>query len=123
CKSSICVMNTQKGPLIEIPVSEFTLFGFRFGLFGGGYLRFLPKWLIQSEAENLYTAGRPLILYVHPREFDPDHPRLHLGVTRYFRSYYNLKSTLPKLQWLCENINFITMHELIDQLLGANIGL
>lgn len=118
CQSGICIMDTQKGPLIEIPVSAFTLFGFRLGLFGGGYLRFLPKWFIRSRTEKLYAAGRPLILYVHPREFDPDHPRLPLEVIRYFRSYYNLKSTLPKLQWLCENNNFIKMHELVDQFLA-----
>ena len=117
CKSSICIMDTQKGPLIEIPVSAFTLFGFRLGLFGGGYLRLSSMRLIHWGINKLHKARCPFIVYIHPREIDPDHPRLQLGVTRYFRSYYNLKSTMPKLRWLCENYNFITMHELVDEFL------
>jgi len=109
---------TKAGPLTEIPISAAKLFGIRLFFFGGGYLRLAPKQLIQWGIRKLHKTGDPLIVYMHPREIDPDHPRLQLGVIRYFRSYYNLRSTMPKLQWLCKNYNFVTMHDLVDEYLA-----
>jgi hypothetical protein len=57
---------------------------------------------------------QPLIVYIHPREIDPDQPRLPLSFMRRFKCYVNLKSTLPKLKWLCENYPFCTMLEMVE---------
>ena len=40
----------------------------------------------------------PIVLYVHPREIDPDHPRLPLSRRRKFTCYVNLRSTRPKIK-------------------------
>jgi hypothetical protein len=48
-------------------------------------------------------------VYVHPREIDPEHPRLPLEPRRRFKCYANLHTTMPKLQWLCRNYRFTTM--------------
>ena len=114
CQKSIRTIVTSNGPLIEVPVSAFRLFGLRIGLFGGGYLRLLPKWALWLGIQQLRGVGCPLIAYIHPREIDPEHPRLTLGPLRRFRCYINVKRTLPKLQWLCKNYDFVPIRELVN---------
>ena len=109
------VINTEVGNLVELPQSMIEVFSKRISFFGGGYLRLAPKPLIKWGIEKLHKSGRPLIVYVHPREIDPDHPRLPLNLIRRFKCYVNLKSTMPKLRWLCRNYQFITMQELAFQ--------
>ena len=109
------IIETQNGPLIEVPMSAVEVMGKRLNLFGGGYLRVAPQWLIQWGIKKLHKAGHPLIVYVHPREIDPDHPRLPLSAIRRFKCYVNLKSTMPKLQWLCQEYKFCTMHDLVAE--------
>lgn len=109
------VLNTSAGELVEIPQSVIEIFGKRMSFFGGGYLRLSPKALIEWGIRRLDKAGRPLIVYVHPREVDADHPRLQLPLFRRFKCYVNLKTTLPKLKWLCENHSYVTMAEIAKQ--------
>ena len=113
------IVNTNVGNLVEIPQSVVKVFGKGISLFGGGYLRLSPKWSIKWGINRLHKTNRPLIVYIHPREIDPNHPRLPLSMIRYFRSYYNLESTMPKLRWLCENYNFVPMGELVNEFLAA----
>ena len=114
------VIETQAGPLVEVPMSVVRTLGFRWSVFGGGYLRLAPRWLIRWGINRLHAAGEPLIVYVHPREVDPDHPRLPLGLKRRFKCYINLKSTMPKLEWLCREYKFCTMRELAEQVLHSH---
>jgi polysaccharide deacetylase family protein (PEP-CTERM system associated) len=106
------VIETSSGELVEIPTSTVPLLGRRVCLFGGGYLRISPLPLIRWGVRKLHEQGRPLIVYVHPREVDPDHPRLPLEPWRKFKCYTNLHTTLPKLKWLCEHHRFTTMADL-----------
>ena len=103
------VVETESGPLVEIPMSTVPLLGRRMCLFGGGYLRLAPLWLIRWGVKHLHRAGQPLIVYIHPREVDPDHPRLPLPLKRRFKCYVNLRSTMAKLRWLCTHHEFTTM--------------
>jgi polysaccharide deacetylase family protein (PEP-CTERM system associated) len=102
-------IETSEGSLVEIPMSTVSLLGRRVCLFGGGYLRLAPLPLIRWGVSQLHGAGRPLIIYIHPRELDPDHRRLPLPATRRFKCYVNLGTTMPKLKWLCEHYRFATM--------------
>jgi len=115
------VIETANGPLVEIPMSTVRLFGHRVCLFGGGYLRLAPLPLIRWGVKRLQRAGQPLVVYVHPRELDPDHPRLSLPLRRRFKCYVNLSSTLPKLAWLCGRYRFRAMREVaarVDEGIG-----
>lgn len=58
-------IDAQNGPILEIPMSAIEVPGRRLSLFGGGYLRLCPKWLIRSGIEKLHVAGYPLVVYVH----------------------------------------------------------
>jgi len=106
------IVKTKSGDIVEIPQSMIELIGRRISFFGGGYLRLSPKWLIKWGIDRLQAAERPLIVYVHPREIDPNHPRLPLSAIRRFKCYVGLRSTLPKLEWLCRNYDFVPMHKL-----------
>ena len=110
------VIHTRAGPLLEWPMPMVTLLGRRVHLFGGGYLRLAPKWLIRWGIGRLEASNQPLVVYVHPREIDPDHPRLPLRFTRRLKSYVRLGSTMPKLRWLCEHYDFRTMRDAADEI-------
>jgi polysaccharide deacetylase family protein (PEP-CTERM system associated) len=103
------IVTTGNGPLVEIPTSTVRILGRRLCLFGGGYLRISPLPLIRWGVRKLRESGQPLIVYTHPREIDPDHPRLPLRPWRRFKCYTNLHTTMPKLKWLCEHCGFTTM--------------
>ena len=104
-------MDTPAGSLLEIPQSVVEVCGRRVSFFGGGYLRISPISFIKWGISKLQKAGRPAVIYIHPREVDPEHPRLPLKVHRRFKSYVNLRSTVPKLHWLCENYSFKLMKD------------
>jgi len=114
------MLQTGNGPLVEIPVSTVSILGHRVCFFGGGYLRLSPLPVIRWGARRVKRQGRPLIVYVHPREIDPDHPRLPLGLWRQFKCYNNLHSTWPKLTWLCEHRRFGTMVSLASHVRRAS---
>lgn len=107
-------IETRSGHLLEIPMSIVEIFGRRTSLFGGGYLRLANKMMIKWGIDKLQTSGRPLIVYVHPREIDPAQPHLPLSLLRQFKCYVNLNTTLPKLKWLCKNYSLLTMLEMVE---------
>lgn len=107
-------IETRSGHLLEIPMSIVEIFGRRTSLFGGGYLRLANKLMIKWGIGKLQSAGRPLIVYVHPREIDLAQPHLPLSLLRQFKCYVNLSSTLPKLKWLCKSYSMLTMLEMVE---------
>lgn len=108
------ILSTKFGPLPEIPISVVKILGQRVGLFGGGYLRLAPIKMIQFGIRKLRKTEHPLLIYVHPREIDPEHPRLPLTPIRKFKCYINLSSTFPKLKLLCQAYSFGTMVEYVN---------
>lgn len=66
--------------------------------FGGGYLRLFPYRLMRTMGQRVLNEGRPVVFYIHPREIDPDQPRMPLSHRRRFTCYVNLHSTRPKIE-------------------------
>lgn len=85
------------GTLWEFPVVPFAVGPWRVPFAGGGYLRLLPLRLLQLAAHRLNRDGVPVTWYVHPREVDPDQPRMSLPWSRRLRHYVNLRGTPAKL--------------------------
>ena len=52
--------------------------------------------------------NRPVIFYIHPREIDPEHPRLQSSFKRRLKSYINLKTTQTKMLQILEEFDFVT---------------
>ena len=98
-------------PLIEVPVSVAPVLGRRVCFFGGGYMRLFPTWLIRTMAERVYAKGMPVMFYVHPRDIDPEQPRLPMSPLRWFQCYANLGTTYTKLESLLRTFPFVSVEE------------
>lgn len=104
-------VETESGPLLELPMSVLPVLGQRLFVFGGGYLRLTPYRIIDLLSRSVNRSGRPVIYYLHPREIDPGHPRLSMGLVRKFKSYVNMRSTMPKLRRLLRDQRLLPFRE------------
>jgi hypothetical protein len=69
---------------------------------------------------EVHKEGRPVICYVHPREIEPDHPRLPMSLRRRFKSYVNLGTTEEKIRYLLSRFEFTSVRDfLAESRLGA----
>lgn len=55
------------------------------------------------------------MIYVHPREIDPEHPRLPLSARRKFTSYVNLRTTRPKIRQILRDFKVSSFNEYMAQ--------
>lgn len=104
-----CVNNNAK--IMEFPITVTDFLGKPLCFFGGGYLRLFPYRLIRRMANHVLSEGRPVVFYIHPREIDPDHPRLPMSRRRQFKSYVNLASTESKLRRILRNFPTTTFRD------------
>ena len=107
-------VETASGELVEFPISMADVAGRRICFFGGGYLRLFPYGVIRRMARQVKRDGRFVVFYVHPREIDPDQPRLPMSWKRRFKSYVNLAGTEKKLRRLVRDFEFKPLAEFLD---------
>lgn len=105
----------QSQHIVEFPISVVRFGPLRACLFGGGYLRLFPYAVIRRAVRAVLNNGRPVIIYLHPREIDPDHPRLPMPLLRRFKSYVNLGTVESKLRALLSEFTFTTFADYLDQ--------
>ena len=99
--------------LKEFPITVVDVLGKHLCFFGGGYLRLFPYSVVRQMSRKVLGENLPVIFYIHPREIDPHHPRLSLGLTRSFKSYVNLKTTETKLRNILDEFQVTTFAEFI----------
>ena len=73
---------------------------------GGGYFRLYPYWLTRWGIKRWNQRGIPVMVYVHPWEFDPDQPRLKVNLPRRFKHYVNLETNREKFACLLQDFKF-----------------
>lgn len=103
--------------LAELPMSTLRIGKRAVGFSGGGYLRLLPKQVIQYGINQGAANGHGTVIYLHPRDFATDCPYAPMPLHRAFRCYWGLDSTLPKFRWLLEDFRFVTCSEALKPLL------
>lgn len=108
-------VQTAAGSIFEFPVSVADVLGEPVCFFGGGYLRLFPYALIRHMARRVLNSGLPVVYYLHPREIDPDHPRLPMGLTRRFKSYVGLRTAKRKVERILSDFSFRTFEQLLDE--------
>ena len=111
--------------LLEVPITVADLMGRPMCFFGGGYLRLYPYWLIRQKAQQVLAEGRPVVFYIHPREIDPEHPRLPMSTSRRFKSYVNLDTTEAKIRRVLQDFPVTTFQNVISNypiLVGSHAG-
>lgn len=95
-------------PLRELPMSILKVGSLKLAFSGGGYLRLLPEWMIRRGFDRFERDGTPVVVYLHPRDFATDCPRVPMPVHRRFKSYVGLGTTQRKLEMLLANYRFDT---------------
>lgn len=108
-------LNRGSRGIIEFPITVTRVLGRPVCFFGGGYLRLFPYFLIKHMTQRVLAEGRPVIFYVHPRETDPNHPRLPMSTTRSFKTYVNLGTTVGKIRRILEDFELTTMENLLSE--------
>ncbi|WP_223922188.1 polysaccharide deacetylase family protein [Geobacter sp. AOG2] len=113
-------IQTTHGILWEIPpmVSSSLVGNLPTG--GGWGFRFFPFAMISATVEKYGRADRAAVLYLHPREVDPDGPRLKLPLLKRFASYGTRRDALPRLRRLLGQYTFTTLREQVDSWQSAS---
>jgi polysaccharide deacetylase family protein (PEP-CTERM system associated) len=106
-------IETAAGALTEFPITVVRVLQQPMCFFGGGYLRLFPYRLIRSMGRRALGENRPIVFYIHPREIDPDQPRLPLSRRRRFTCYVNLRSTRPKLEHILRDFKVSSFEKYI----------
>lgn len=83
--------------ILEVPPSVFRFFGQRIPFSGGFYFRLTPFFFISLFSQFLNIHQLPTIFYIHPRELDPNQPRLRLDPIKNFIHYYGICQTSKKI--------------------------
>lgn len=85
---------------------------------GGGYMRLLPMGRICQGVDAEAAAGRPTVVYLHPRDFAPDCPRVPMPPHRRFKCYVGMAGTADKLRALLRAYRWGTCREVLARQLG-----
>lgn len=94
--------------MTELPISVMKFMGRRLPFSGGGYVRLLPPRLIRSGFDQLNSQGIPVVVYLHPRDFAVDCPRVPMPLHRRFKCYVGLDTTADKLRMMLARYKFDT---------------
>ena len=100
------------GYIKEFPVTTFPLGMLDVPFMGGLYLRALPKSLIIRWLERLNKQEKVGMLYIHPWEFDQNHPELNIPFMRKFGHFFRMKSVRGKFEAFLENFKFSSIKDL-----------
>lgn len=104
----------EAGELYEVPSSTASVAGRRICYAGGGYLRLFPYAWVRRCVVADNRAGVPANVYLHPREIDPDQPRMPLPVVRRFKYYVGLRSTEGKVRRLLRDFRWLSAAGWLD---------
>ncbi|GIW73802.1 MAG: polysaccharide deacetylase [Phycisphaerales bacterium] len=109
--------------LAELPMSVWSPGqGFvRIGYSGGGYLRLLPQRLLRRAMDSEAAAGRPTVVYLHPRDLAPDCPRVPMPLHRRWKCYVGLDTTRGKLERLLAEYTWAPCSRVLEGWLGGTM--
>jgi polysaccharide deacetylase family protein (PEP-CTERM system associated) len=107
------VVETAAGKILEFPISTRRVLGRNLPETGGAYFRIYPYALTRANVRAAEAEGRPHMFYIHPWELDPDHPLVPFKPQAMATHYFNLRSTVPKLQRLLSDFQFSTMGDVL----------
>ena len=88
------VMDSYKTTITEFPLTKVKIVGRTLGL----YVRLFPCFLLRRYIRAENAARRPAMLYLHPREIDPEQPRLKLRWQHSTIHYFGVRGCERKLR-------------------------
>ncbi|KKO18997.1 MAG: polysaccharide deacetylase family protein [Candidatus Brocadia sp.] len=108
-----CKFTTDYGVIWEFPLTTTRLFWEHLPFTGGLPLRIFPYFYIVSKIQRINREGYPVIVYIHPWEFDVEQPHIDLPVSRRFMHYFNIKATCKKVEGLLQHFQFSTVKDVL----------
>jgi len=115
------VIDGSPSPVVEIPQRLTPFLGKAVGFAGGFYLRLFPLFFITRAVKRANRDGNPVFIYLHPREIDPDAPRLPLRPFDRLVHYWGVRSCERKFVHLLTSLRspFVTMADFVNALPGC----
>jgi len=96
----------ETGVLWEIPLSVGSIGPLRVPFGGGGYLRAYPFPLTKKLFRNSATAGKPVVVYIHPWELDENQPAIRAPILRRLRHRMGISKMEDRLTELLRSLPF-----------------
>ena len=111
------VIHEQPGRrLVEFPMTTARVAGRNLPLGGGAYLRVLPYAYMRWGMRQVNRRGEAAVVYLHPWEVDPGHPRIRSRGKRGFSTHYlNLSGMEEKLRRLLADFRFAPVREVLAE--------
>jgi len=106
------VVNGVTQKILEFPMPRVEFLGKQMGL----YFRLFPAWMIRRKMLNDNRMGKPVILYLHPREIDVDQPQLPLRGFEKLIHYWGIRSCEDKLRAVLRDTptRFFAFRDVLD---------
>ncbi len=110
----------EQAGIVELPISTVEVAGKRLPCGGGGYFRLFPYAYTRWALNRVQVRdGRPVMVYFHPWEVDPDQPRVAgLSTKSRLRHYTNLRRMTPKLLRLLRDFTW----DRVDRVFASDIA-
>lgn len=115
-------IETESGPLWEVPPSTLKIGPVRIPIAGGGYFRLFPYPVLRRLLTIAGAKGDPLVMYLHPWELDPEQPKMAGSWLSTFRHYVNLDKTEARLKQLLSDFSFTTIRNTLERVRQACRG-
>jgi polysaccharide deacetylase family protein (PEP-CTERM system associated) len=108
-----------RGGIEEFPITLPEYLGVRLPITGGFYMRFFPASWTAAAVRRVARSGRHPMMYVHPWEIDPGHPRVEAGRFITLRHYLRLDRTEATLARLLKECTWKSVREVQALRAGA----
>ncbi len=105
---------TGAGRVREFPLPTTRCFWERLPYTGGLPLRMNPYWYIAQRIRRTNRGGNPILVYIHPWEFDDGYPRLEIPFWSRFFQNFNLRATPPRVRGLLREFKFAPIGEVLE---------
>lgn len=108
------VFRIKENNLIEFPVSRFSFLKKNWAV-GGAYFRLFPYSFTLNGMRQRIKNNLPNMFYIHPWEYDPEHPRVKFERKAMFTHYTKLKKTYSNTRKLLTHLQFDTVTNLVNE--------
>lgn len=101
--------------IINIPPSTLKILGRNIPFSGGAYFRLFFTSMIKAFTKKINNEeGQSVIFYLHPREIDPNQPKLNLKFVDRMIHYYGINGCEKKLEKVLRDNEFITLADFLE---------
>ena len=107
---NIC-QTIQNGEIYQIYPSTVNIFSKKFLFSGGTYFRLFPMFLINIGFSSYRQSNQPVMLYVHPWEFNKDQPQRNVPFKQRVLQSPITFTTEKKLNYLLQRYKFVSIRD------------